>query len=155
MKTMRERLGDPPRRNDVVAARRKAKYHTLIMDAVSDPGLPWMNRMALARYLKLSSCQLYKMFSAEELDKIEDEAMENRRQRLTEIRQGYTPDLLQIDQTVLSKAKKGSLGHATLAYNRFEGPVSNKMEVTGKDGESLFSPEKLLAELLKKEDTQE
>lgn len=134
--------------------KRKEHFREIIVDALASPTTPWMNHKEMAILVGIPSSTLKQYFSAAEFAEIENDGLIKRRQKLRDVRRGYTSDILDIDKTVLRKAKSGSLGHAQLAYERFEGPVTSKLEVTGKDGDPLFSPERLLAELLKKEEPQ-
>lgn len=135
-KTIRERLGeDLTKLHTARAQRRKEKFSAILIENLSDPGTRWPPRTKLKNLLNIAN--VYNYFTAEELDEIEYQALENRRKALADIRKSYTVDIIEIDKTVLKKAKGGSLGHAHLAYDRFEGPVATIMEVTGAGGKPL------------------
>jgi len=143
-------LKDPAKRINVTA-RRVAEG--LILEYLANPENPFLySRNAVGGIASISDTTVCRWWPGEKFDDLLNRAAEKRKGNLSQVRRGYTKHLLKIDKKVLEKAESGSLGHAHLAYDRFEGPAATKLEVTGKDGDPLFSPEKLLAEILKKGD---
>ncbi len=85
------------------------------------------------------------MFTVEELNQIEREALELRRRK-------YANQLAKIDRSVLSAAAEGDIAAARLAYQRFEGWSEKRLqEHSGKDGKPIdhsMTMDEMAAQLL-------
>lgn len=124
----------------------KIRYREKILDYLRNPDNEWPTRRDISE--KILGCHqtaLYKHFTTDELDALEQEALLLRRKQ-------YPKELISVDKSMLKKAKGGDTRAAKLIYERIEGLPTQKHEVTGKDGAPVdvtFTPESLLAELVK------
>ncbi len=117
----------------------KGLHRIKLLEYLENPDNEWLDRTSLAeKVLEIAQPTLYQHFTSEELTEIEIEALNNRRKR-------YTRQLSEIDKTVLAKAKTGHPVLINVAYDRFQGPVIQRHEVSGKDGKPIaitsFPPE--------------
>jgi|GEM_PF-3476868 len=111
-----------------LSARERARQK--LLKFLADPNNDFLSRQDLS--IKVlgyrNPNQLNCMFTAEELQEIEREALELRRQK-------YAPRLSKIDSAILKRAEGGDPVAARLAYKRFEGWTETaRLEQTGKDG---------------------
>lgn len=101
-----------------------------LLEYLADPNNDFLTRQELStRVLGYKNQnQLNCLFTADELQEIEREALELRRKK-------YAPRLSKIDRAILERAEKGDPVAARLAYKRFEGWTETaRIEQTGKDG---------------------
>lgn len=115
-------------RNPVLSARDKARAK--LLKYLADPNNEFLKRQELSTQVLgyRHPNQLNRMFSAEEIQEIEKEALDLRRKK-------YAPRLSKIDKAVLERAETGDPVAARLAYKRFEGWTEQvRVEQTGKDG---------------------
>jgi len=74
---------------------------------------------------------IYKVFTLEELDEIEAEALELRRKK-------YKPEIAKVDKALLKLAKSGDTAAAKLCYQRFEDwSEKQRKELSGPGGKDL------------------
>ena len=95
----------------------KERNKRAILQYLSDGANPWPKRGVLATKVcgYADTRWFYRLFSVEDLDEIEQEALRVRRR-------GYSKYLAQVDLAVLKKAAtEGDSKAARLAYERFEG----------------------------------
>lgn len=94
------------------------------------PNRVYMNDVVLN--FKKSKQYIYKIFTLDELNEIEAEALEIRRKK-------YNPGLARADKALLEKAEDGDVAAIKLCYQRFENWSEKKIqEHIGKDGESIL-----------------
>jgi hypothetical protein len=107
----------------------KERHRIKIIEYLGNPDNDFPNRETIAStVLEISKQALYKHFTLDELQEIEQEGLELRRTK-------YAAHLAQIDISLLKEAKKGKTDSAKLAYQRFENwSEKHNHEVTGKDG---------------------
>jgi hypothetical protein len=110
----------------------KAEHREVALEYLSNPDNEIPTRVVLATEVlgMATSQQLYNMFSVEDLEGIEAEALKVRRTK-------YAPELSKVDNAMLREAGKGDARAAKLCYQRFEG-WSEKKDigiVPGKDAD--------------------
>ncbi|WP_027357834.1 hypothetical protein [Desulforegula conservatrix] len=113
---------------------KKEKYKNELMEfwSILPPGE--LSRQEIARQaLGISKQAMYKHFTPEELDEIEKQCLEIRRQR-------YSLKLMKVDDTVFRRAIAGNIPAAKLCYQRFEGWNPNqKIEKPREEEVTTFS----------------
>ena len=113
----------PKKRTDY--SKRRTKYEkrrAMLVERLSHPEHAMMTRTEMGAFLEMDSWAFYKMFPAKEIDAIEREALQMRRER-------YAPKLARVDEGILKRGAEGDSMAAKLAYQRFEG-WSEKQDVT-------------------------
>lgn len=115
-------------RDKGLSARERARQK--LLQYLADPNNEFLTRQELSNKVLgyRNPNQLNCMFTADELQEIEREALELRRKK-------YAPRLSKIDKAILERAETGDPVAARLAYKRFEGWTETaRIEQTGKDG---------------------
>lgn len=108
------KVKNPARKKNLFLYREEVRR--LILDYISNVDNPKITRGELATQVLCFKRQqdLYKLYSAAELNKIEWEALEIRRRQ-------YAPYISMVDKGILEKAATGDAAAAKLVYQRFEG----------------------------------
>lgn len=106
----------------------KERHTVTILEYLGDPDNDWPTRSYLAtevcKYKRVK--QLYAVFTVDELNELEKQALEFRRKK-------YAGSLAEVDQGLMKAAQEGNPAAAKLVYQRFEGWVeSAKIELDGK-----------------------
>jgi hypothetical protein len=112
--------------DDVKKLTAKEKHRETILEYLSDPNNGFPTRKFLSEELLgfCSKCVIYKHFTVQELNQIEVDGLEMRRQR-------YASQLAKVDDGLLKKAAEGDSQAAKLAFQRYEGwTEKQKSEVT-------------------------
>lgn len=94
----------------------KETHRVNLLEFLGNPENPFPNRSFIAvTVLGLSNSQsLYAVFSVAEIEEIEREGLELRRQK-------YAPLIAKADTALLKEAEEGNVPAIKLAYQRFEG----------------------------------
>lgn len=109
----------------------KEKHKKRMLDFWGNPENDFITRIAMhTDVLKISGPTFYAHFTPAEIQEIENEAFEERKKNSTKIRS-------EIYKALAAEAKKGNVKAAQEFLNRTEGKVTDKQEITGKDGKDL------------------
>ena len=101
---------------DIIISKRRERAKDKLLDYLSNPdNKPVESRKEYLKIINIKSAVTFlKMFSSEELTKLEAKALELRRLQ-------YSNRMALIDDGLLEKAAEGKAPEAKLAYQRFEG----------------------------------
>jgi hypothetical protein len=93
----------------------KQRHRIILVEYLGDPGNPWPRRQEFSTKILgfRQANQIYKTFTLEEINQIELEALNIRRQK-------YSRLLSMVDTGLLKKAAEGDPAAAKLVYQRFE-----------------------------------
>ena len=120
----------------------KQKHKTKLLEYLSNPDndFPTREVMSIDVLGFKQRQQIHKVFSPEELQAIEQEALENRRRK-------YASQIAQVDSALMERAKKGDPQAIKLVYQRFEG-WSEKHELSAKDGQPLQQNQQIIIQFI-------
>ena len=112
----------------------KERHRMVLLKFLGDPENDYPARQEYAKILKIAPSTLYKHFSPADMLDIESEAYELRKRNSTRQR----AELL---VAMFKEAKKGNVSAAKEFFDRTEGKVTEKKEITGRDGSPLIPTE--------------